>query len=667
MYIVTLINGDIETPIHGEKEKLQSGTIVKGINAIDSFTFTMLPSNAGFDLINEFTTLVNVYNTNKNRYEFMGRVLCPESEMSEAGLLTKKVTCESLFGYLCDSQQKYVNTQNWTVSGLLKHLIDCHNSQVEAHKKFTVGKVTATDANNNLYLGIQRENTWDAIKSNLIDKIGGELQFRVEDGVIYIDYLEEIGEEKETEIALSVNMKSIIREKDPTAFVTRLIPLGAKLSDETEERLDITSVNGGLNFIDDAEAVKKYGIHVGTVLFDDVTKATNLLAKGRNWLEENNKVQVKYTVSALDLSLIGLAFDDFECGNSYPIRNALLDIYDTARIVKQTIDICNDVASSFDIGDNFKTLSDIEIEQRKAAAQNIATLQKTASGLQSEVNNTKQDLNALSEKVELLGEPLTPEEVFNVLCQNGTLQGLYTADGKLYINASYIASGVLKGIEIIGEKGKIGGFSMSKETLTSAYRKEYPTFTEADLDKLTAYYLGSGELTDEEIDKYDVNMNGRIDSGDAVIIRQMMNGLLPTYSVGKFTLNTSDPKNTMVLEITEGYRAGEKTVIGLGGINSSAIYVGSSSTSALPLQVSSAEELEPDVYRVFGEVSSLDVKLVAVNDGKAHEYCFEFIPTANFTHLNITPTPEWTIEPRFTVGKPHQVSILRGVGVMICA
>lgn len=271
------------------------------------------------------------------------------------------------------------------------------------------------------------------------------------------------------------------------------------------------------------------------------------------------------------------------------------------------------------------------------------------------------------EAVNNLDELLDQEEVFNRLTQNGSLQGLYMEDDNLYINATYINSGILKGIKIIGESGTIGGFSMSTGTLTTTFRKDYPTFTQADLDKMTAYYLGTGELTDEEIDKYDVNMNGRIDAGDAIIIRQMMNGLLPKYSVGQFTLNASDPKNTMVLEITEGYRAGEKTVIGLGGINSSAIYVDSSSSSALPLQVSTAEELEPDIYRVFGEVSSLDVKLIEVNDGKAHEYCFEFIPTADFTHLHITPSPTWTIAPQFTAGKPHQVSILRGIGVILSA
>lgn len=385
MYIVTIINGDIETLVHGEKEKLQSGKIVKGINTIDSFTFSMFPNNAGFGLINEYNTLVRAYNTNKNRYEFMGRVLYPESEMSEDGLITKKVTCESLFGYLCDSQQKYVATRNWTVSGLLRHIINCHNSQVEDYKRFTVGKVTAKYANDNLYLGIQRENTWDAIKSKLIDKIGGELQFRVENGVTYIDYLDKIGEAKETEIAVSVNMKSVVREKDPTSLVTRLIPLGCKLED-SEERLDITSVNGGLDYIDNEEAKEVYGIRVGCVEFDDITTASGLLTAGRNWLKENNRVRIRYSISALDLSLIDLDFDDFDVGNYHPVKNALLDIDDNARIVKRSVDICDEVKSTIEVGDNFKTLWDMEIEERKAAAQNIAILIQTTKDLQDKVD-----------------------------------------------------------------------------------------------------------------------------------------------------------------------------------------------------------------------------------------------------------------------------------------
>ena len=383
MYIVEIANGNLTRQIHNLKTKLESGKITKGINTIDSFTFSVLPDNPGFSLINEFTTLVTVYNMGKGRIEFTGRALYAETTMSDSGMISKSVTCESLFGYLCDSQQNYVDTKNWTVTELLQHLIDCHNSQTEEYKHFKIGTVTATDKNDNLYLGIQRENTWNAIKSNLLDKIGGELQCRVEEDGIYIDYLEQVGEKKTTAIALSVNMKSITREQDPTAFVTRLIPLGNKLKnaegEDTEHRLDISSVNNGLNYIDDEEAIAVYGIHVGVEEWDDVTTPEKLISKGRTWLKENNKVQVKYSITALDLSLLGLALDDFDIGNWYPLKNRLIGVEDTARVVKKTVDICNETESSIEIGDSFKTLSDIQrdiAEQLKAAEKNVSNLQK---------------------------------------------------------------------------------------------------------------------------------------------------------------------------------------------------------------------------------------------------------------------------------------------------
>ena len=39
---------------------------------------------------------------------------------------------------------------------------------------------------------------------------------------------------------------------------------------------------------------------------------------------------------------------------------------------------------------------------------------------------------------------LTQEEVFNILTDNGRLQGIFMKDGELYISASFILSGILK-------------------------------------------------------------------------------------------------------------------------------------------------------------------------------------------------------------------------------
>ena len=399
MYIVEILNGQEVTEIHGEKAKLKSGNIVKGINTIDSFTFAMLPSNPGFKLLNEFQTLVSVFNTNRNRYDFMGRVLYPQDSMDEKGLIQKSVTCESFMGFLCDSQQPYVSERNWTVNGLLQYILDAHNSQVEEYKHFTLGEVTVEDPNDNLYLGIQRKNTWETLKEKLIDNLGGEMRFRVVDGVIYLDYLKEIGATLATSIELSRNMKSITKESDPTAFITRLIPLGSKLTIEetttdeegnettqiveTEERLDISGVNGGKNYIDNAEAIAKYGIHVGYVEFDGVTDASNLLKKGTAWMIENNRVQVKYAVTALELSLLGLDIDDFNVYNYHPLKNPLLGIDDVGRIIKKNIDICEEVKSTIEIGDNFKTLTDIQFEQ----SQNVADLSNKLGTTKNELKN----------------------------------------------------------------------------------------------------------------------------------------------------------------------------------------------------------------------------------------------------------------------------------------
>jgi len=116
-------------------------------------------------------------------------------------------------------------------------------------------------------------------------------------------------------------------------------------------------------------------------------------------MAENNKVQVKYSVTSLDLSLINLAIDDLNVCDYHPIKNALLGIDDTARIIKKTIDICEEVKSTIEMGDNFKTLSDIQQEQAEKAAQNIQQMQAVTSKLQGDVSATQEEVKNLRAEV----------------------------------------------------------------------------------------------------------------------------------------------------------------------------------------------------------------------------------------------------------------------------
>lgn len=424
--IINSISTDIESP------RLISGSINHGINTIDNFTFKIANNNIGYNKLNALTTLVEVLNIKNNNLEFKGRVLLPVESMDSNGIFLKNVTCESELGYLMDSSTVYGDYHNISVRDFLKVIIDNHNSQVDEEKKFEVGNVTVVDNNDSLYRYLGYVKTFEAIKDKLIDRLGGELQIRYENGIRYLDYLESIGEVKSTEIRLAKNLQSIELEKDPTSIISRLLPLGNKLED-SEERLTIESVNNGNKYIDDIEAIEEFGVIVDSVTWDDVTQVSNLLKKGQEYLKENNRIKKKYKVTALDLSTIGLDFDSFEVGNSYPVINPLMNINENLRIIEKTIDIYNPQSSTLGIGDKLEDIKNYQLNNI-ATAKEVKTVketvQTTVSALNSvsvELNNTVEILNNTNENMGNLNEVVKA----NVDATNAIANTLISINNKL--------------------------------------------------------------------------------------------------------------------------------------------------------------------------------------------------------------------------------------------
>lgn len=356
MFIVTITNGAENTIIQSDgTDRISGGKVAKSINAVDSFSFTIYPNNVGYNFLKPLTTAVKVYDENTDKDIFIGRVLkCPDS-MDERGLICRKVTCEGRLGWLYDSVQPYIEYKMVGISTVLSSFLSKHNAQVGADKRIELGQVTVTASNNYTYTA-NWDKTMDVIADKLIGKFGGEIQLRDKDGKVYIDYLEHIGHGTDTTIELAVNLKTISREVDETAVITRLYPLGAKLTD-SEKRLTIGTVNGGKDYIEDSSLVAKYGIISGTQIWDDVTLASNLLSKGKEYLKSVNRAKVQYQITALDLSRIDKHIEQFELGCWYRVKNSLMGIDEDLRIVGISIDLDNPQASQLTFGDRFETLS----------------------------------------------------------------------------------------------------------------------------------------------------------------------------------------------------------------------------------------------------------------------------------------------------------------------
>lgn len=77
-----------------------------------------------------------------------------------------------------------------------------------------------------------------------------------------------------------------------------------------------------------------------------------------------------------------------------------------------------------------------DIERRYNFTKRFADVIGVASDAQRAAEDAKKSAGNPAEK-------LTPEEVFNLLTNNGEAQGIYRENGQIYINANYIMAGVI--------------------------------------------------------------------------------------------------------------------------------------------------------------------------------------------------------------------------------
>ena len=434
MYDVKLINNNVETYINitstDQNAPRITGSIKQGINVIDSFTFDIYPNNPGYAQLHPLKTRVEVENSLTGRIEFRGRALIAKPSLTSTGELKMSVICESELGYLMDSTTIYAEYHDISVKKYLEKLIDNHNSQVDKEKHFKLGFV---DIETSLYRYWGYDKTFNTLKEDLLDKLGGELRVRYEEGTRYLDYLTEVGEKKETVIQLAKNLVTIEQERDPSEIISRLIPLGAKLSDDSDERLTISDVNNGSIYIDDEEAIEAFGVICATETWDDVTLSTNLIRKAREFQHENNHIKKSHKINAVDLALIGLDLDTFEVGNYYLVINPLMGIDEELRVVSKTIIIENPESSSLEVGDKFDDIKDYQLQAIKTKDE-VVSIKNT---VQTTVNSIATVSTELSKTAEVLqGTNSTMTNVVEVLntnfeVTNGILSELEKLNKKL--------------------------------------------------------------------------------------------------------------------------------------------------------------------------------------------------------------------------------------------
>lgn len=671
MYLIKIKNGDNETTL--PKEQRISPRVTKSKNKSDSFNFEVTNE---FDksLLKPFTTIVTVLDEESKL--FRGRIVGNESDIYNFGI----VECEGALSFLKDT---FYPPFEWSNSPetLLQSVLDNHNANVEDAKKIYLGTVTVSDPNDYLAVSSEEYNTsLSIIQDKLIEKLGGYLVVRYEDDGTYIDWLTDILRENSQKIELGSNLIDVNVQKNYTGIITRLIPLGAK-DEETGKRLDISSVNNGLTYIDNQEGIAKYGIISGTVYWDDVTVPDNLLSKANAIVDELAKGKCTITINAVDLNMVDKTYEKFELGDWIKTiipTHGINEFYQLNQIEyhidepEDNVITLGDIlkTSTSETSSNIKDINDvmnsiINPSNNTLMAKQIAgVLNLMNTSMRAQKNNSqKQDVRAI------LFEDLDKESpTFGAMCL-GT-QGIQIAKQRNELDtdwvwgtaidfqtiyANYIITGILT--DKLGNfyldmdtgelsmkngvfTGRIEGsqFIVTRERIVNVY--------EGEPDAIKNHIMGTSTLTAEQLARLDINQDGKITASDMLFAQKILLGQISNKFTDTITIY-NDGTSKITLKTSNGTQTFE-TVISTGGVDTKNIYADNADIDLLKI----------NSWIEMGENVSIGISHETIGDGETEREVFDisvynelpcFINGVPIKDPTVLASPGWYMNESQTV------------------
>ena len=407
----------VHSPYSRKGNKILSGSIKQAQNAINEFTFVIPMQNDLYQKFIPFQSIIQVVNLYDEEVEFEGRVLSVSNKMTSTGFV-QEVVCEDFLSFLHDSTQHFQKLKNTGAEAYLREILNQHNAQVEGYKRIYLGSVTVKSLTDKPWRYLGYESTWDTIRERIIANIGGYLTLRRASDGLYLDWTTSIGQNQESPIQLGRNIKSASREVSFDGIATQIMPIGAdeknsdgssssdkeeQGSDVTRKQIDISSVNGGKMWLEDAELVAKFGIIRKPVIWTEIDNAQVLKNRGLQYLRNQKIALAKWTVAAVERYLIDSRYVKFKIGNTHPILNAPLSGIERLQIIEKKIDVLNPQSVDLVIGSKSQSLSAYQLQTQEA----IESIERVKAN--QDIENKRDRLLTLTSELERLRNEHKPE------------------------------------------------------------------------------------------------------------------------------------------------------------------------------------------------------------------------------------------------------------------
>lgn len=494
MYRVYVKNVNGEYPIYEPLDdmlRIFEPVLTQEMGSAGSFTFRVYKGHPYYKQLKVLTSEVIVYDD--GACVFCGRMWRPEQDFDNM----VAVTCEGELTYLLDSRQRPF-TYTGGIDGYIGQLLDVHNSQVDASRQIKKGNIVVSGDGGYKEWTVQGFSNTLTLLRQLPESFGGYLRIRHEAGVRYLDYLWDYGGINSQVIRFGENLLDLTHYVDATQIITCLIPQGADVeykdeSGETQSRaVDITSVNGGVDYIENAEAVELYGRIWGYQKWDDVTEPGILFAKSREYLKEASTLPASMEVSAVDLAAIDSTVQQFQLGFWTDVSSDPHGINQKFLLTRREINLLDPGQGSITLGRQTETLTGTTVKNQTAVSERIEKVaEDTAQEINRRVENATQLIMGgkggyvVIDNIEPdTGNTTTPWRIlimntpdketatnviqfnqngigFSTTGINGPYKNAWTIDGNLV--ADFITAGQMLADRIRGGTLELGGKGLGKD------------------------------------------------------------------------------------------------------------------------------------------------------------------------------------------------------------
>lgn len=325
-------------------------TVTAGLNKGGTATLVMPQYHPAYNSFTSYRTVVTVYRD--GLLLFRGRALYPDDDFYNR----RTITCEGERCFLRDGVIRPYIYQDGP-EAVFRSVIELYNAQVDEFKQFVVGTVTVTDPNNYIRLESGTAEQFSDVIDKLVERCGGYIVFTTNtEGRRVINWYEELTYQSRQVIEFGENLLDFARSSSNADLATVIIPYGA-VDDATGVRVDITSVNNGLDFIQDYDAVALRGVISRAVYWDDITLPSNLLAKAQKYLATSKLMITALELTAVDLSDMDKSIDTFRVGDFIQVRSLPHGVNEAFQLTERTYDLLNPANGKVLLGKNIATLT----------------------------------------------------------------------------------------------------------------------------------------------------------------------------------------------------------------------------------------------------------------------------------------------------------------------